>query len=72
MLMSTIRQLREQANLTVSELARRANIDYKTAKKANDSNGSIHRLKAIALLRVINQELSMELKIEDIDGLVTH
>jgi DNA-binding transcriptional regulator YiaG len=66
--MATLKQLREQTGLTVSELARRANIDYRTAKKA-DENGPVFRIKALALLKVINQELGTKLTIEDIDEL---
>jgi len=68
-MMSTLRELREQAGLSLSELARRANVDFKTAKKADDSAGSVQRVKALALLRVINQLLGTSLKVEDIDGL---
>lgn len=70
--MATLKDLREQSGLSISELARRANVDYKTAKKADDSAGSVQRLKAIALIRVINHELGTSLKPEDVDGLEVH
>jgi len=72
MLMATLNELREQAGLSLSELARRANVDYKTMKKAIDQTASIQRIKAIALLRVIEQELGQTIKIEDVDKLKTH
>ena len=68
-MMSTLRELREQAGLTLSELARRANVDYRTAKKADDNAGSIQRIKAIALIRILNEELGTTLKVEDVDSL---
>jgi transcriptional regulator with XRE-family HTH domain len=70
--MATLHELREQAGLSLAELARRANVDYKTAKKADDNKGTIQRIKALALLRVISRELERELKIEDVDGLQVH
>ena len=70
--MATLREIREEAGLSVSELAKRAEVDYKTTKKADESGGSIHRLKALALLKVLNQELGTEHELEDIDGLTLH
>lgn len=70
--MATLREMREEAGLSVSELAKRADVDYKTTKKADESGSSIHRLKALALLQVLNQELGTEYELEDIDGLTLH
>ncbi len=70
--MATLREIREEAGFSVSELAKRAEVDYKTTKKADESGGSIHRLKALALLNVLNQELGTEYELEDIDGLTLH
>src|SRR6266480_1982620 len=70
--MATLREIREEAGFSVSELAKRAEVDYKTTKKADESGGSIHRLKALALLQVLNQELGTEHTLEDIDGLTLH
>ena len=53
----------------MSELARRANVDYRTARKAVDGDGPIQRVKALALLRVINELLGTSYRPEDIDGL---
>lgn len=69
MSMATLKELREQAGLSLSELARKANIDYKTAKKADDGSGPVLRLKAINLLTVINQALGTHLRIEEVDNL---
>jgi predicted transcriptional regulator len=70
--MATLREMREEAGLSVSELAKRAEVDYKTTKKADESGGSIHRLKALALVTILNQELGTEHELEDIDGLALH
>ena len=67
--MSTLQQLREQARLSVSELARRANVDYKTAKKADDAIGPVQRIKAVSLLAVLNEELGTNYTVADIDDL---
>ncbi len=70
--MATLREMREETGLSVSELAKRAEVDYKTVKKADESGGSIHRFKALALLKVINQELGTEHELGDIEGLTLH
>jgi len=67
--MPNLQQLLDDAAITVSELARRANVDYRTARKAVDDTGPIQRVKALALLRVINELLGTSYKPEDIDGL---
>lgn len=68
MIMPTLRDYREQAGLSLSEMARRANVDYKTAKKADDGE-PVRRIKAIALVRAISQSLGQVLRLEEIDGL---
>ena len=70
--MPTLQELREEAGLSISDLSKRAEVDYKTVKKADEGNGSIHRFKAQALVKVLNQELGTEHQIEDIDGLTLH
>ena len=67
--MPNVQQLLDDAAITVSELARRANVDYRTAKKAVDGDGPIQRVKALALLRVINELLGTSYRPEDIEGL---
>lgn len=68
-LMATLKELRERAGLSLSELARRANVDFKTAKKADDRLGAVQGTKARALLKVINEELGTSLRIEDVENL---
>jgi hypothetical protein len=64
-----LQQLLDNAAITVSELSRRANVDYRTARKAVEGTGSVQRVKALALLRVINELLGTSYRPEDIDGL---
>jgi len=52
--MATFQEIREEAGFSVSDLAKRAEVDYKTVKKADERSGSIHRLKALALVKVLN------------------
>jgi cytidylate kinase len=70
--MATFREIREETGFSVSDLAKRAEVDYKVVKKADERSGSIHRLKALALLHVMNLELGTEHTLEDIDGLTLH
>lgn len=64
-----LQQLLDDAVITASELSRRANVDYRTARKAVEGIGPIQRVKALALLRVINELLGTSYRPEDIDGL---
>ncbi|HEY7418338.1 MAG TPA: hypothetical protein VH593_24365 [Ktedonobacteraceae bacterium] len=67
--MPNLQQLLDDAAITVSELGRRANVDYRTAKKAVDSTGAVQRAKVLALLRVLNDLLGTSYRLEDIDDL---
>jgi predicted transcriptional regulator len=67
--MTKLQQLLDEAAITVSQLSRRADVDYRTAKKAVEGTGPVQRVKALALLRVINELLGTSYKPEDIDGL---
>lgn len=69
--MPSLQQLLDETAITVSELSRRANVDYRTARKAVEGTGPIQRVKVLALLRVINELLGTTYKPEDIDGLET-
>lgn len=63
-----MQELLEKAHMTASELSRRANVDYKTTKKAIDGQ-TIMRNKALDLLEVLNQRLGTQYRPEDISGL---
>lgn len=71
MSMPTLREHREQAGLSLSELARRANVDFQTARKA-DLQQPVRRIKAIALVRAISQATGQPLTVEEVDGLITN
>lgn len=68
MVMPTMRDYREQAGLSIAELARRANVDFSTAKKADD-NRPIRRIKALAIVRAISAAIGRDLRPEEVDGL---
>lgn len=70
--MAMLQEMREEASLSISGLSKRAEVDYKTVKKADERNGSIHRFKALALVNVLNQELGTTYELEDIEGLTLH
>lgn len=70
--MATLQEMREEAGLTISDLSKRAEVDYKTVKKADERSGSVHRFKALALVNVLNQELGTTYELEDIEGLTLH
>lgn len=70
--MPKLQKLLDDAGITVSELSRRSNVDYRTAKKAVGGNTTITRVKVFALLRVLNEILNTSYRPEDIDDLTTH
>lgn len=65
--MATLQQLIDQARITPSELSRRANVDYKTLRKAI-SGETVMRVKVLDLLSVLNERLSTNYRPEDMDG----
>lgn len=66
--MPTIRELRLRARLSVNRLARLADVDYKTAQRA-DEGLPIQQLKAMALVEALSRELGKPLTLEEIDDL---
>lgn len=69
--MATLKQYREQTGLSLTDLAKLSDVDYKTVKKADSGRGTIQRGKAIKIIRVINDRLQTNLSVEDIDNLRT-
>lgn len=67
--MPALQKILDDAGITVSELSRRSNVDYRTARKAMEGNGTITRVKVLALLRVLNSILSTSYTPDDIEGL---
>ncbi len=66
--MPTIRELRLRARLPVNRLARLADVDYKTAQRA-DEGLPIQQLKAMALVEALSRELGKPITLEEIDDL---
>jgi predicted transcriptional regulator len=66
--MPTIRELRLRARLSVNRLARLADVDYKTAQRA-DEGLPIQQLKAMALVEALSRELGKPITLEEIDDL---
>lgn len=64
--MPTIKGLREDATMSLSELARLANVDYQTAKKADNSQ-KVTRTKLLQLLRVLNEKLGTSYRVDDLE-----
>jgi predicted transcriptional regulator len=68
--MATLEDLRLEARLSVSALARKAGVDLKTVKRAIDGE-NVQKVKAYAILDALSKELARPLKLEDIEGLHT-
>ncbi len=66
--MPTLKVMRLQAHLTVSELARLANVDRKTVERA-ESGQSVLDAKAYAIVEVLAKRLSREIKFDEVEGL---
>ena len=66
--MPTIRELHLRARLSVNRLARLADVDYKTAQRA-DEGLPIQQLKAMALVEALSRELGKPITLEEIDDL---
>ena len=52
----------------MDSVSRKAGVDIKTARRAIDGE-NVQKLKAVAILDALSQELHRPLKLEDIDGL---
>jgi predicted transcriptional regulator len=66
--MPTLEDLRLEAELSLGALSRKAGVDIKTVRRAIDGE-NVQKLKAVAILRALSEELNRPLKLEDIDGL---
>lgn len=66
--MPTLEDLRLEAHLSVSALSRKAGIDMKTVKRAIDGI-PVQKVKAVAILDALSEELGRPIKLNDVDGL---
>ena len=64
----TLDEYRRELGWSISELARRANIDYNTANKALNGESILGRT-AVALAKAISQGTGQKVRYQDIDGL---
>jgi hypothetical protein len=62
---STLQQLLFEANLSLGQWSRAANVDFKTAKKAACGE-RVRPLKAYALLKALSAALGRDVKVNDI------
>ncbi len=68
--MPTLKYMLDNAGISASELARRSNVEYKTAKKALDAKGDVmQRSKVASLLRILNGICGTAYTPEDVDGI---
>ena len=68
--MATLKDLRLQAGLTVSKLARLADVDRQTVIRA-ETGTKVVDVKAYQIVKALNAKLGLALKLDDIDGLNT-
>lgn len=65
-----IKDLRERAGMSMGELARYANVDFRTLAKAENQQriGTLRRERVGRLLNVLNERLGTEYTIDDVEG----
>lgn len=66
--MATLEDLRLEARLSVSALARKAGVDMKTARRAIEGS-PVQKLKAVAILDALAKELKRPIKLDDVEGI---
>lgn len=66
--MPTLKQLRLEARLSVSQLARLANLDRGTVERA-ESGHAVQEVKAYAILSTLNNQLGQRYTLDQITGL---
>jgi predicted transcriptional regulator len=66
--MATLEDLRLEARLSIGALSRKAGVDIKTVRRALDGE-NVQKLKAVAILDALSQELHRPLRLEDVEGL---
>lgn len=66
--MPTLKQMRLQSHLTISELARLANVDRKTVERA-EGGQPVLDAKAYAIVEVLAKRLGREINFSEVEGL---
>jgi transcriptional regulator with XRE-family HTH domain len=67
-MMATLKDLRFQSGLSLSQIARRANVATSTVSRAEQGE-PIQELKATQIARALSELLGKRIRVEDIDGL---
>lgn len=66
--MSTLEDLRIEAQLSLGALSRKAGVDIKTVRRAIDGD-NVQKLKAVAIVKALSEALGKPLKLDDVEGL---
>lgn len=66
--MSTLKDLRLQARLSIASLATLAGVDRKTIERA-ERGRPVQDVKAYAIAQALSEKLGREIKLADIEGL---
>lgn len=67
-MMATLKELRFEAGLSLSQIARRANVATSTVSRAEQGE-PIQELKAVQIARALSELLHRQIEVGDIDGL---
>ncbi|HZU02961.1 MAG TPA: helix-turn-helix transcriptional regulator [Ktedonobacteraceae bacterium] len=63
--MPTLKEYRLSAHLTLTELARRAGLDYRTVRRAEDGD-PIQEVKAVQIAETLSKELQTTLTVREL------
>lgn len=66
--MSTIKELRLQARLSIARLAQLADVDRKTVERAEDGL-PVQDVKAYAIVDALSKELGRSIPLDSVEGL---
>ncbi len=69
--MTSLKEYRIEANLTLSQLGRLANIATSTVSRAEEGN-PVQELKALAIARALSKALRRDIKVNDIQDLTIY
>jgi transcriptional regulator with XRE-family HTH domain len=67
-MLATLEQMRFSAGLSLSQIARRANVATSTVSRA-EKGEPVQKLKAVQIARALSQLLGQNVTIDDIEGL---
>lgn len=67
--MSTVKELRLEAGLSIAALSRLANVDRKTVERA-ERGKSVQDVKAYAIVSALSERLGRKIELTQVDGLI--